>query len=162
MIARTAPALLALSLLSGCAGVGSVSENNFAEKYGEVFCRQAQKCSRGFFESEFSDMEDCIGEVEEAAEDAMDIADDAGCDFDEGEAEEFLKTLNTASCEEFYEGDAFDNGDQVFDCDGGEFLFGGVTGAGGGDGSSGEDPGDSEDGSSGSADGGDSPDDTGF
>lgn len=158
MTLRNAPALVAFALLAGCSGVGDVSEDNFAEKYGEVFCRQAQKCYRGYFESEFSDMEDCIGETEEAAEDAMDLADAANCDFDEGEAEEFLKELNGASCEEFYEGDAFSNGDQVFDCDGGEFLFGGVGGGAGdgGDGSiSDDEPSDSSGGSDDDSDIGD-------
>jgi hypothetical protein len=145
MVMFRSPLVFAFALLSGCASVGTVSEDNFAEKYADVFCRQAQKCSRGYYESEFSDMEDCIGEIEEAAEDTMDIADEAGCDFDDGEAKEFLDTLNAASCEEFYEGDAYEDSDKVFDCDDGDFIFGAAGGSSGGDTSAGsDDPQDSD------------------
>lgn len=151
------PLVFAFALLSGCASVGTVSEDNFAEKYADVFCRQAQKCSRGYYESEFSDMEDCVGEIEEAAEDAMDVADEAGCDFDDGEAKEFLDALNAATCEEVYEGDAYDDADKVFDCDDSSFIFGDSS-AGGGDGTDGDDdgPSDSSDGTD------DEPDDSGL
>ena len=151
MVKFRSPLVFAFALLSGCSSVGTVSENNFAEKYADVFCRQAQKCSRGYYEAEFSDMEDCIGEIEEAAEDTMDIADEAGCDFDDGEAKEFLDALNAASCEEVYDGDAYEDAEKVFDCDDGDFFFsagGGGAGGDGGDGSSGdESPSDSSDGS---------------
>lgn len=113
---RTAPLFLSL-LLTGCFGVGEVTESNWTEKFSDVYCNQLEKCSRGFFESEYSDMADCLDEVQDDAEDQADNLDDLGCDFDEEEAQQCLDSFHKASCEDVYEADYLDDCEDVFDCD---------------------------------------------
>ena len=110
---RILPALL---MLAACNSVGKVDEDNYAEKSAEVYCRQIEKCSRGFFESEYSDYADCVDEATNDFEDTMEAADDANCDFDEDEAQACLDTFASSTCEDVYEGDAYDDCEDVFDC----------------------------------------------
>lgn len=106
----------ALSTLGACVSVGNVTEDNFAEKSAQLGCKMLEKCNRGYFESEYSDQADCIDELEEDTEDMMDAADDADCDFEEDEAQKCLDTFAASTCEEYYEGDAWDDCEDIFDC----------------------------------------------
>ena len=82
------PALAAT--LTGCSlfGPGNITEDNWAESFAKTYCKQLQECERGYFESEYSDLEDCQDEVKDDAEDAAEAADDADCNFEEDEAQE--------------------------------------------------------------------------
>ena len=116
-----APRLVSLALiLAGCS-VGNITEDNYAEKAADIACRTLAKCERGYYESEYSDMADCRDEIQDDLEDLGEDLDDAGCDFDEGEAQECLDTLNTLTCEEYYEDvvqeGMHDDCRKVWDCD---------------------------------------------
>ena len=110
-------ASLALLFATGCFGVGEVDEDNWTEKYANVYCKQTETCARGLYESEFSDREDCIDEVQDQLEEQEEVYDELNCDFDEAEAQECLESFNSADCESVYEGDFVDDCDKVFDCD---------------------------------------------
>lgn len=108
-------------VLTGC-GVGTVTEDNFAEKAGQVECQILSKCMRAYYESEYSDMADCRDEVNDDYSDLADDLDDRGCDFDEDEAQDCLDTVSTLTCEEYWEDVVEEGGrhkdcDKVWDCD---------------------------------------------
>lgn len=137
--------------LTGCSlfGVGNVTEDNWSETYAEVYCKQLETCNLGLFESEYSDMADCMDEVGDALDDVDDAANDADCDFDEEEAQQCVDAIHESDCEDFYEGDYLSDCEDVYDCDGGSFSNPGDTGfRRGGDTAYGSD------GTSGGADGG--------
>lgn len=108
--------LVAVLLATGCFGVGDVNEDNWTEKYASVYCKQTQTCARGFYESEYSDREDCLDDVQDELDDQADVFDDLNCDFDEAEAQECLESFNSADCESIYEGDFVDDCEDIFDC----------------------------------------------
>lgn len=109
--------LLAPAFLAAC-GVGTITEENFAEKTADTFCPVVKECNRGFFDAEYGgEMKECREETIDDVEDAMELADDADCDFDADEAKLCLETFRASTCEEFYEGDATDDCEDVFeDC----------------------------------------------
>ena len=112
------PALAAT--LSGCSlfGPGNITEDNWAESFAKTYCKQLQECERGYFESEYSDLEDCQDEVKDDAEDAAESADDADCNFEEDEAQDCVDSMHASSCEDFYDLEYLDDCDKVYDCDG--------------------------------------------
>ena len=112
------PALAAS--LTGCSlfGPGNITEDNWAESFAKTYCKQLQECEKGYFESEYSDLEDCEDEVKDDAEDAAEAADDADCNFEEDEAQECIDSLHTSSCEDFYDLEYLDDCDAIYDCDG--------------------------------------------
>ena len=112
MFARSvgAPVLLLTSCL-----VGNIDEDSLPAQYAGPICKNLQRCERGYFESEYSDMADCRDEVADNLEDLVDYADDQDCDFDEDEAKECLQSINSVSCEDWYEGDASDDCEDVFE-----------------------------------------------
>jgi hypothetical protein len=61
-----------------------VDEDNYAATYSPQYCSKTKQCNRGYYDSEWSDMKDCIEEVTDDIEDLIDDMDDAGCDFDDG------------------------------------------------------------------------------
>jgi len=123
--------LAPLALLLGCPiSVGSVDEDNFAEKAAEFACKQMKECSPIEFyvdpgdlgiEGDAADaypegsMEDCIDYYTEAYEDMQDAADDADCDFDEDKANECFQG---GSCKDIAENieDINDSCSEIFDC----------------------------------------------
>ncbi len=109
--------VLASLLATGCFGVGEVSEDNWTEKYADVYCKQTQTCARGLYESEYSDREDCLDEVQDLLDEQAEVFEELNCDFDEAEAQECLESFHSADCESVYEGDFADDCDKVFDCD---------------------------------------------
>jgi hypothetical protein len=109
--------VLAICLLSGC--LGQVNEDNYAQKYSGEYCQKTRHCNLGLFESEWSDMNDCLEDVDDDIEDLIDDMDDADCDFDDDDAQECLETFVAADCEDYHEGDAFEDCgvNKVWDCD---------------------------------------------
>ena len=107
---------LTAALSTGC--IGNVDEDNYAEKYSPVYCTQTKECYRGYYDSEWSDMNDCIENVRDDLEDLIDDMDDNGCDFQDKEAKECLLDIADANCEDYFEGDAFEDCgiNKVWDC----------------------------------------------
>lgn len=106
--------------LSGCSvfGPGNITEDNWAESFAKTYCKQLQECEKGFFESEFSDLDDCEDEIKDDVEDAAESADDADCNFEEDEAQDCVDSIHESSCEDFYDLDYVDDCDAVYDCEG--------------------------------------------
>ncbi len=106
------------SCFVGCSvfGPGNVSEDNWSRTFSATYCNQLQKCQRGLFESEYSDLEDCKDEVEEALENAAEEAEDADCDFEEAEAQDCIDSLHASDCDDFFEQDYLEDCNEVFDC----------------------------------------------
>ena len=126
-IARIAP----LALLLGCpVSVGSVDEDNFAEKAAQFTCKQLKECSPIEFyvdpddlgiEGDAADrypngsMEDCVDFYTESYEDLQDAADDADCDFDEDKANECFAGGTCKGIAENIE-DTQESCSEIFDC----------------------------------------------
>lgn len=126
-IARIAP----LALLLGCpVSVGSVDEDNFAEKAAQYTCKQMKECSPIEFYVDPDDlgidgdaadqypngsMEDCVDFYTEAYEDMQDAADDADCDFDEDKANECFAGGTCKGIAENIE-DTQESCSEIFDC----------------------------------------------
>jgi hypothetical protein len=126
-IARIAP----LALLLGCpVSVGSVDEDNFAEKAAQFTCKQMKECSPIEFYVDPDDlgidgdaadqypngsMEDCVDFYTEAYEDIQDAADDADCDFDEDKANECFAGGTCKGIAENIE-DTQESCSEIFDC----------------------------------------------
>jgi len=103
-------------LLCGC--IGNVTEDNYVQKYSPEYCQKTRRCNLGYFESEWSDMNDCIDEVIDDMEDLIDKKDDDNCDFEDDNALKCLETLGAADCEDYFDGDAFEDcgANKVWDC----------------------------------------------
>ncbi len=120
-----------LAFLFGCSvSVGSVDEDNFAEKAAEATCKQMKACNPVQFyvnpddigvEGDAADlypegdMASCIDEYTSAYEDMQDAAEDADCELDEDKATE---CFNTGSCKDQAENieDISDACDEMWDC----------------------------------------------
>ncbi len=105
-----------VAMTAGC--IGNVNEDNYAQKFSPQYCSKAKTCARGMFDSEWTDVNDCIEEVTDEREDWIDDMDDAGCDFERENAKECLIDIADADCEDFYDGDAFDDcgNNKLWDC----------------------------------------------
>jgi len=108
--------LLSWTLMAGCLGI--VDEDNYAEKYSPLFCSKTKECYRGYYDSEWADMNDCIEDVRDQYEDVIDQMDDNNCDFEDKKAKECLLDLSDANCEDYFEGDATEDCafNKVWDC----------------------------------------------
>ena len=86
--------------------------------YGAGRLYRSGQCNRGYFDSEWSDMQDCTDDVTDDVGDLIDDMDDLNCDFDDSNAQECVETFVAADCEDFYEGDAFDDCgvSEIWDC----------------------------------------------
>lgn len=102
--------------LAGCSG-GFESDNDFAAARAEAECRNLERCSLGFFESEYGDYEDCVNEVTDDLEDSNAQLDDADCTYDPAEAGRCVSRVRALSCEEWYQGDDGRACDLVWVCD---------------------------------------------
>ena len=123
--------LAPLAFLLGCpVSVGSIDEDNFAEKAAEFTCKQMKECSPIDFyvdpddlgvEGDAADaypqgnMEDCVDFYTEFFEDAQDAADDADCDFDEDNANDCFQGGSCKDIAENYE-DTSEACAEIFDC----------------------------------------------
>lgn len=120
-----------LALLLGCpVSVGNINEDNYAEKSAEFTCKQMKECYPIQFYADPDDlgiegdaadaypngsMEDCIDYYTELAEDTLDAADDADCDFDEDKANECFQG---GTCKDMAENieDSSESCSEIFDC----------------------------------------------
>jgi hypothetical protein len=108
---RTNRMLVAL-MLAACT---PNSEEGYADAFADAQCARTRECARGYFESEFSDNEECFDDLSDQYNDLIDYADDADCDFDPEEAAQCLSEMRSSSCEDWYEGD-LDGCDKIYDC----------------------------------------------
>ncbi|MFZ5476307.1 MAG: hypothetical protein ACOZNI_05975 [Myxococcota bacterium] len=102
-----------LAVLASCT-LPWADEDEYWERFAKATCERTRECSRGYFDSEWSDVEDCTDDLKDQSEDAADYYDD--CEFDDEQADECLTQLREASCEELYE-DGADECARVWDCE---------------------------------------------
>lgn len=100
-----------LLLLTAC----GITEENLSTKYARAVCHQEKRCQQGDFERQWSDMGDCIDEVDGFFEDVQDYFALLECELDEKSARRYLHDLRGASCEEYVSGDYGDDA-EIFDC----------------------------------------------
>jgi len=108
--------ILLVVLASVSCNVLPPTEDNFGDRFANGYCKSWKKCYRGYFEDEFSDLADCKDDVADDYEDLEDYYDDANCDFEDDEAQSCLNDMTWGSCEDWYDGDMFEDCAEVWDC----------------------------------------------
>ncbi|RME22404.1 MAG: hypothetical protein D6798_15870 [Deltaproteobacteria bacterium] len=112
---------MVVAVFSGCSLLGTpIDQDTFYETFSKEACKQLKKCNRGAFESWYRDVNDCIDDLMNNADDAGWLDDWDNCSFDDDQAADCLDTLATSECDEVYEYDAFDDCafDEIFyNCD---------------------------------------------
>lgn len=101
------------ALLAGCA---IDAEADYLDARAEATCDQLQRCSLGFFDSEYSSEEDCASSVKKDLEDAADQLAELDCTYDGAEAGRCVRRIRKMDCESFAEGDPNRACDLVYDC----------------------------------------------
>jgi hypothetical protein len=116
---------LGIAGLAGCAVLIGVStgcaigaEVDFIDARADAECGRLEKCSRGYFESEYPSHEDCVSELKKTLEDASDAYDDADCKYVPEEGGRCVRRIRGMSCEAFAQGDEARACDLVYDCEG--------------------------------------------
>lgn len=104
--------VLAMVALSGC---GDMALSDYREARATAECKRSAVCARGFFESEYVDMEDCVDEVSDGLKAMEDSVYDS-CDYDGMEASRCVSRIRSLSCEDYIEGEVSIACDQVWDC----------------------------------------------
>ncbi len=104
--------MLATLLATGC---GSLDHKDYVDQRAAAECKQLSVCARGYYESEFRDMDDCVNDWGDDLDDLEDVAFD-DCDFDGKEASACVSRIRGLSCEDYAEGDSQGACDLVWDC----------------------------------------------
>lgn len=106
------------AIFAGCSlfGGGPVDEDNWSEKSATAMCKSMEKCYRAAFEAEYDDVADCVDNQMDLADEYSDYYDD--CDFDDGNAQDCLDSINEADCGDFYDDpeDVYEACLEVWDC----------------------------------------------
>lgn len=108
------PAALWALWVVGCGGIAERAD--YHEARGRAECSRIERCELGYFESEYSSFDDCVGERTDAIEEASDFLDDADCAYVPEEAGACVRRIRAMSCEDWAEGEAGSACDLVFDC----------------------------------------------
>ena len=104
-------------LLPALAGCGALERSDYLDLRSEAECKKLERCSLGYFESEFRDYEDCVRDVGDDLDDFEDAVFD-NCDYDGDQARACVSRINSMSCEDYAEGDVGAACDLVWDCSG--------------------------------------------
>ncbi|MEQ1508255.1 MAG: hypothetical protein ABMB14_38850 [Myxococcota bacterium] len=98
-------------------GCGAIDDDaDYAEARATAECNRIERCSLGFFESEYSSDEDCVDERKDAIAEDDAALDDIGCTYVPAEAGACVRRINGLSCVEYYEGRSGTACDLVWDC----------------------------------------------
>ena len=106
---------LGIVLVGGCSSYGKVPEDRFPEAAGDALCQRWRECERGSFERDFYSMSDCREHLEREFIELVDLADDLDCEYDSRGAGDALNNLLEMSCEDFYEGEFYEDYDKIWD-----------------------------------------------
>ena len=104
--------ILAVLMAFGC---GSLDHKDYTLKRGAAECGKYATCAKGYYESEFRDIDDCIDDLSDDLDDRSDTIFD-NCEYDGNEASSCVSRIRNLSCEDFSEGDAQGACDLVWDC----------------------------------------------
>ena len=113
--------IVLLAGVFGC-GPGPLDKSTYMEHYAPAACRAQRECYQLYFNSYSADLEDCIDDLIDAYEDALDERYD-DCEFDKKKAEGCIEATKTyaESCE--YR-DIEDECDEVWVCDNQTYSYG--------------------------------------
>lgn len=104
------------AVLVGC-GAEYPSDTDYAAARAEAECARLERCSLGFFESEYGDRDDCLSELTDDYDDLNDQYDQIDCTYDGAEAGACVSRVRSMSCDDWYDGDSGRACDLVWSCD---------------------------------------------
>lgn len=109
--------------LLGCGEIKSPDE--YARLRAEAECGVSERCDLGFFEAEYSGIEDCADDRAEQLEAEIEALDEsADCTYDPREAARCVAKIRGLTCENAWDGDDYAYCDFVFhDCEGGYYYY---------------------------------------
>ncbi|MEQ1566519.1 MAG: hypothetical protein ABMA64_12830 [Myxococcota bacterium] len=102
-----------VALAGGC---GIASEDDYATALANNICKQTERCTLGFFESEYTSFDDCVGEQKDEIDPELELYQDLDCEYVPSEARECVNRIGGLSCEDWFEGDSIAACDLVYDC----------------------------------------------
>jgi hypothetical protein len=87
-----------IALLSvGC----NVKEEDFAEKYGETYCKKWKSCDKDAFNDVWEEgTQQCVESTEDIIETLFDFSSALGGEYDSGSASRCLADIRSASCDD--------------------------------------------------------------
>jgi hypothetical protein len=104
--------------LVGCNTIQS--PDDYAHLRAVAECKNIEKCERGFYDSEYSDFDDCVDTHTASLEDEHEVqVDVSDCVYDEYEAYKCVSLIRGFDCEDWAELEAFAACNLVYDCPGG-------------------------------------------
>lgn len=99
-------------------GCGSISSpTDYADARAQASCDKLQRCELGFFDSEYSGIDDCVRELSNELDDDADALDELDCKFDKEEANRCVSRISSLTCEEWSEGNSLSACDLVYYCE---------------------------------------------
>ena len=109
---------LPLLLLSGCIFGGTPAEipdEDFAFWGAKVVCDKMRECDRGSYEALYFSMADCRASQEVELQAQYDWADEVDCDYRPKKAGEAYEAILEMSCEDWYEGEWWEDYQEIWD-----------------------------------------------
>ena len=90
-------------------GACQVERDEFPDAAADVFCPKFKKCEFGYYESAYdAERDKCLEMFADEVDDTFFILD-ALCEYDPEAGTECLKKVKKMSCEEFHEGEDFED-----------------------------------------------------
>jgi hypothetical protein len=83
------------------AGGCALSEDRLPDALANAACDRILECNQAFFEDEYTDMEECLSEQAEVAEDLLDFIDGGDGEYSSGGAKDCVKAIREVSCSDF-------------------------------------------------------------
>lgn len=108
---RLSPGLALLAAVTAC---GGIHEDDFTTRLAVAECRTIERCARGLFEANFTDMGDCVDAFGDALDDWVDEL--KSCDYDPDEARRCVSRVRSMDCNDWVRGDDERACDLVYDC----------------------------------------------
>jgi hypothetical protein len=101
--------------VAACAGKIEDSAD-YATKRAQAECNRIQRCQKGAFERDYSDMDECVDDTAAVIQDEIEFQDVLGCPYFPEHAGLCVSRIRHLSCEEWEEEEAFLACDLVFQC----------------------------------------------
>lgn len=103
-------------LLVIAGATGCITEGNYTSKLAKKSCQRSQECYQAEFDDQYSDVADCVDEVEETFDTAEKCYQEAGCEFDGQATKDCKAAISNATCEDFEDGVDDDSCNKIYDC----------------------------------------------
>lgn len=102
--------------------MGCYTEDNYPDTVAKQGCKRYKECERADFDNDYTSLGDCTEETAHDLRDFQDCYIDAGCEYDAEQAKICSKALRTESCEDWSEGAANNDCDELYNCSDREYL----------------------------------------